>query len=136
MGNCSFSSLSHDTIGCIVTQGSGACCKGPQYGQQPRDTALRHGRDGPRYGRPARKGMWQRARVRPGRWVYRERYDAQHSAQQAPCDTTPMRHHTAGHRPRYETVRHDKTRTRPRYGRACTTIRPGGGQYTAGPVAA
>ena len=28
MGYCPFSSLSHDTMDCIMTQGVGACCRG------------------------------------------------------------------------------------------------------------
>ena len=39
MGYYPFSSLSHDTMDCIVTQGAGACSRGPRYSQE----ALRHG---------------------------------------------------------------------------------------------
>ena len=68
MGYCPFSSLSHDTMDCIVTQGAGACSRGPRHGQE----ALRHGR-------PAR-GASGSARAWPGRWgvsrykrLYRDR---------------------------------------------------------------
>ena len=32
MGYYPFSSLSHDTMDCIVTQGAGACSRGPRHG--------------------------------------------------------------------------------------------------------
>ena len=66
MGYCPFSSLSHDTMDCIVTQGAGACSRGLRQGQE----ALRHDPTT----RPTwattwptlRKGVWQLARARPG----------------------------------------------------------------------
>ena len=39
MRYCLFSSLSHDTMDCIMTQGAGGCSRGPRHGQE----ALRHG---------------------------------------------------------------------------------------------
>ena len=51
MGYCPFSSLSHDTMDCIVTQGAGACSSG---------ATARLG--GPATRPTARKGVRQRAR--------------------------------------------------------------------------
>ena len=32
MGYCPFSSMSHDTMDCIMTQGAAACSRGPRHG--------------------------------------------------------------------------------------------------------
>ena len=68
LGYCPFSVvLGHDTANCIVAPGVGACSRGPQYGQQPYNTATK-GHDN----QPSLKGVRQRARTQPGHGVSRD----------------------------------------------------------------
>ena len=65
LGYCPFVALSHDTVDCIVTQGTRGVHGRPRYDRLGCDTAPRHGPGGPQYGRQcarARLGLWSVSR--------------------------------------------------------------------------